>query len=102
MKGYNEGSLNVVTILHTDRPSPLILFTWEYHTLCSKSYTSNLLSDQNRRVVVNLSLILLFKVRKVTIGDAFTNYLVTNNINGTTVRVKLLDTSTLTIPFLII
>ena len=27
MKGYDEGSLNVVTILHTDRPSPLILFT---------------------------------------------------------------------------
>ena len=71
---------------------------------------------------VYFDLILLFKVRKVTIGDAFTNYLVTNNINGTkvtigdaftnylvtnningtTVRVKLLDTSTLTIPFLII
>ena len=26
MKGYNEGSLNVVTILHTDRPSPLIYY----------------------------------------------------------------------------
>ena len=26
MKGYNEGSLNVVTILHTDRPSPLNLY----------------------------------------------------------------------------
>jgi hypothetical protein len=25
VKGYNEGSLNVVTILHTDRPSPLSL-----------------------------------------------------------------------------
>jgi hypothetical protein len=25
VKGYNEGSLNVVTILHTDRPSPFIL-----------------------------------------------------------------------------
>ena len=25
VKGYDEGSLNVVTILHTDRPSPYIL-----------------------------------------------------------------------------
>ena len=27
VKGYNEGSLNVVTILHTDRPSPCMVFT---------------------------------------------------------------------------
>ena len=31
MKGYNEGSLNVVTILHTDRPSPLNLYLMWVH-----------------------------------------------------------------------